>query len=98
MSVWYSALARAIREELEAYFTEDYAVLAAIVAEARRELGRGAHGLTAGAWQRALDADLRRLIAEGRRGVAGAERVPGAWGQDLAGAVGGAGESLYSAF
>ena len=64
------ALARAIREELEAYFTEDYAVLAAIVAEARRDLGRGAHGLTAEAWHRALDADLRRLIAEGRRGEA----------------------------
>jgi len=61
------ALARAIREELEAYFTEDYAVLAAIVAETRHQLGRGAHGLTAEAWRRALDADLRRLIAEGRR-------------------------------
>ena len=63
-------MARAIREELEAYFTEDYAVLAAIVTEARRELGRGAHGLTAEAWHRALDADLRRLIAEGRVGEA----------------------------
>ncbi len=61
------ALARAIREELEAYFTGDYAALAEVVAEVRRELRRGAHGPTAEAWQRALRGDLRRLIAEGRR-------------------------------
>jgi precorrin-2 dehydrogenase/sirohydrochlorin ferrochelatase len=60
------ALSRAIREELEAYFTEDYAVLARVAAEARRELRRA--GLAAGAdgWRGALDRDVRRLIAAGR--------------------------------
>src|SRR5207245_1921238 len=58
------ALARAIREELETYFTDDYRVLARLAGEARREL-RGS-GATADAWRRALDPALRRLIAEGR--------------------------------
>ncbi len=61
------ALARAIREELEAYFTEDYAALAEIVAEVRRELKERASLPSAEAWRRALDGDLRRLIVEGRR-------------------------------
>lgn len=60
------ALARAIREELESYFTEDYGRLARVSAEARREL-RGA-GIMAGpdAWRHALAGDVRRLIAAGK--------------------------------
>lgn len=61
------ALSRAIREELETYFTEDYAVLAEVVAEVRRELRERARVPGPEAWRRALDQDLRRLIAEGRR-------------------------------
>lgn len=61
------ALSRAIREELEAYFTEDYAVLAEVVAEVRRELRERGRLLDAQTWRRALDGDLRRLVAEGRR-------------------------------
>ena len=61
------ALSRAIREELEAYFTDDYAVLAEVVGDVRRELRSQAHPSDAQAWRRALDADLRRLIAAGRR-------------------------------
>lgn len=61
------ALSRAVREELEAYFTEDYAVLAQIVAEVRRELKQRSSVPSAEAWREALDADLRRFIAEGRR-------------------------------
>lgn len=61
------ALSRAIREELEAYFTEDYAALAEVVAEVRRELKEQARTPGAEAWRKALDGDLRRLIAEGRR-------------------------------
>lgn len=61
------ALSRAIREELEAYFTQDYAVLAEVVAEVRRELGQRASIPDGAAWQRALNGDLRRLIAEGKR-------------------------------
>ena len=61
------ALPRAVREELEAYFTPEYAVLAEVVAEVRRELKEGSRLPGGDAWRRALDGDLRRLIAEGRR-------------------------------
>ncbi|MGH7321882.1 MAG: precorrin-2 dehydrogenase/sirohydrochlorin ferrochelatase family protein [Candidatus Rokuibacteriota bacterium] len=61
------ALSRVIREELEAYFTDDYALLAEVVAEVRREMRRHASAPSAEAWRTALDADVRRLIAEGRR-------------------------------
>ncbi len=61
------ALSRAIREELEAYFTEEYAALAEVVAEVRRELGRNGRGPTGETWRKALGGDVRRLIAEGRR-------------------------------
>lgn len=78
------ALSRAVREELEAYFTPDYAVLAEIAAEVRRELRERALNPDGQAWREALDADLRRLIAEGRREEAKARLVrrlgAGTWG------------------
>jgi len=58
------ALARAIREELEAYLTAEYATLAAIAAEARRELRAAGRLVTADAWRRALGPEVRRLIVE----------------------------------
>lgn len=61
------ALSRVIREELEAYFTEDYAELVRIVAEVRGELRESGRPADAETWRAALDGDLRRLIAEGRR-------------------------------
>lgn len=61
------ALSRAVREELEAYFTPDYTVLAEIAAEVRRDLKERGRTLDGQAWRQALDGDLRRLIAEGRR-------------------------------
>ncbi len=61
------ALSRAIREELEGYFTEDYAALAEVVAEVRQEMKARGRLPDAEAWRRALDGDLRRLVAEGRR-------------------------------
>lgn len=66
------ALARAIREELERYFTEDYAMLSEVVAEVRRELRE--HGIAASAetWGRALNGGLRRLIQE--KDIEGAKR------------------------
>lgn len=66
------ALSRAIREELENYFTEDYAILSEIVAEVRRDMK--ARGLSAGPeiWSRALGNGLRRLVREGD--IAGAKR------------------------
>ena len=66
------ALSKAIREELELYFTEDYAILSEIVAEVRRELR--ARGLSAGAesWGRALNGGLRKLVQQ--RDIEGAKR------------------------
>jgi precorrin-2 dehydrogenase / sirohydrochlorin ferrochelatase len=58
------ALARAIREELEAYLTDDYTTLASIAAEARRELRAAGRPVTADAWRRALGPEVRRLIVE----------------------------------
>jgi siroheme synthase-like protein len=58
------ALARAIREELETYLTDDYATLASIAAEARREVRAAGRPVTADAWRRALGPDVRRLIVE----------------------------------
>ena len=58
------ALARAIREELETYLTDDYATLAVIAAEARREVRAAGRPVTADAWRRALGPEVRRLIVE----------------------------------
>ena len=66
------ALSRAIREELEQYFTEDYSILSAIVAELRRELREKSLSADAETWRRALDGDLRRMLREGD--VEGAKR------------------------
>jgi len=77
------ALSRAVREELETYVTEDYAVLAEVVTEVRRELRDSARRPDWEAWRQALDGDLRRLIAEGRREEAKARLLrrltAGAW-------------------
>jgi siroheme synthase-like protein len=64
------ALARAVRQELEAYLTDDYAVLAEIVAEVRRELRARQRAPDAETWHRALGADLRALVAAGGREAA----------------------------
>ncbi len=64
------ALARAIREELEARVTPDYAALVEVVAEVRRELRQRAVRPAAQAWRGAVDRDLRALVAEGRHAEA----------------------------
>lgn len=61
------ALSRAIREELEAYLPEDYALLAQIAAEVRRELRERSKAASAEEWRRALNGDLRRLVREGHK-------------------------------
>lgn len=61
------ALSRAIREELEGYFTQDYAELVELVADVRRELRRQTRPRGWDAWRAALDGSVRRLVAEGRR-------------------------------
>jgi precorrin-2 dehydrogenase/sirohydrochlorin ferrochelatase len=59
------AVTRAIREELEEYFTDDYARLVQIASEVRRELSEKSQSLSGEAWNEALKGPLRRLIREG---------------------------------
>jgi siroheme synthase-like protein len=66
------ALARAIREELELYFTEDYAVLSEVVAEVRRELRERGLSASPETWGRALNGGLRDLVH--KRDIDGAKR------------------------
>lgn len=61
------ALSRAIKEELESYFTADYADLAQVAAEVRQELKQHSVNPSAEAWREALGNGFRRLIAEGRK-------------------------------
>ena len=61
------ALSRAIREDLESYFTEEYAEVAQVAAEVRRELRQRSVSPDAKAWRQALGDGFRRLIAEGKR-------------------------------
>jgi siroheme synthase-like protein len=78
------ALSRQIREELESYFSGEYAPLAEIAAEARRDLKQNGSRAGAEAWRKALDRSLRRLVRDGKRQEAkvyllarlGAERCP----------------------
>jgi precorrin-2 dehydrogenase/sirohydrochlorin ferrochelatase len=64
------ALAARVRRDLESYFTPEYEDLVELAAEVRRELRAGGLRADAAFWREALDADLRRLLAEGRRGEA----------------------------
>jgi siroheme synthase-like protein len=67
------ALSRAIRTELEAYFTEEYTALAELAAEVRHELRQRTAVPSATRWAEALDGDLRRLLAEGKHAEAKAQ-------------------------
>jgi precorrin-2 dehydrogenase/sirohydrochlorin ferrochelatase len=60
------AATRAIREELDEYFTADYARFVQIASEVRRELREKSVSPSADAWNRALGGDFRRLIKEGK--------------------------------
>jgi precorrin-2 dehydrogenase/sirohydrochlorin ferrochelatase len=60
------ALARLVREELEALVPPDYAELAAIVAEVRRSLRARDAAPGWDAWRDALGPEVRELIASGR--------------------------------
>jgi precorrin-2 dehydrogenase / sirohydrochlorin ferrochelatase len=60
------AVTRAVREELDEYFTADYARFVQIAGEVRRELQEKSVSPGASAWNRALQGDFRRLIKEGR--------------------------------
>lgn len=59
------ALARTIREELEAYFTQEYEQLAALAAEARAELQKRSLSAPFETWRRALSGEVRQLLIRG---------------------------------
>ncbi len=64
------ALARRLREELEAYLSEDFAPLVELLAEVRGDLRARGVSVEAAAWQRAIDGRLRELLSAGRRAEA----------------------------
>ncbi len=64
------ALARRLREELEAFLTEDYAPLAELLQDVRQELRSRGITVESETWQTAIDGPLRTLLAQGRRGEA----------------------------
>jgi precorrin-2 dehydrogenase / sirohydrochlorin ferrochelatase len=60
------ASARALREELESYLSEEFAQLVQTASEVRRELRLRSIQASPEAWNRALNGDFRRLIYEGK--------------------------------
>jgi len=64
------ALARRLREELEAFLEEDSASLAGLLQDVRQELRARGIAVNAEKWQRAIDGRLRALLAQGREGEA----------------------------
>ena len=61
------AAARRVREDLETFLTEDYALMLDLATEVRRELRERDVLIDAETWNRALDEDLRALLASGHR-------------------------------
>ena len=59
-----SALARRLREELEAYLTEDMPALAELLKEVRVDLRSRGIVRDPEAWQKAIDEELRVLLAQ----------------------------------
>jgi precorrin-2 dehydrogenase / sirohydrochlorin ferrochelatase len=69
------ALARRLREELTDFLTEDFAGIADLLGEVRGEL-RAKHVMPdAETWQRAIDGQLRALLAQRRWGQAKARLI-----------------------
>jgi siroheme synthase-like protein len=64
------AMARKMREELEEFLTEDFALMLDLAAEVRTELRDKGVLVDAETWNKALDADLRQLLAVGKRAEA----------------------------
>jgi len=69
------ALARRLREELDAYLTEDMPALADLLAEVRQEVRRRGIKIENDAWQHAIDGQLRVLLAQRRYGQARARLI-----------------------
>jgi len=59
-------IARLVREEIEGLLPDDYTALTQVVAEARSVLRARGQIVDADRWRRAVDAELRLLLAAGR--------------------------------
>ena len=64
------AMARKMREEIEKFLTDDWAAMLELAAEVRAELREQGKLIDADIWNRALDADLKKLLAEGKQAEA----------------------------
>ena len=69
------ALARRLREELDAYLTEDMPALADLLAEVRQEIRKRGIKVENDTWQEAIDGQLRVLLAQRRYGQARARLI-----------------------
>ena len=69
------ALARRLREELSDYLTEEFAPLADLLGEVRQKLRQRRVNVDAETWQRAIDGQLRALLAQRRWGQAKARLI-----------------------
>jgi|FLYL01.1.fsa_nt_gi siroheme synthase-like protein len=84
------AMARKMREELEAFLTEEYAAMLELAAQVRAELREEGILADPDTWNAALDDELKRLLGEGRREEARA-RLTGALRAAVEARAGGAG-------
>ncbi len=64
------ALARRLREELDAYLTEDMPALADLLGDVRKELRARKIKVDSDRWQEAIDGQLRVMLAQRRYGQA----------------------------
>jgi siroheme synthase-like protein len=69
------ALARRLREELDAYLTEDMPALADLLAEVRQEMRARGVKIENDTWQYAIDGQLRVMLAQRRYGQARARLI-----------------------
>ena len=69
------ALARRLREELDAYLTDDMPALADLLAEVRQEMRKHGIKIENDTWQYAIDGQLRVLLAQRRYGQARARLI-----------------------
>ena len=69
------ALARRLREELDAYLTEDMPALADLLADVRQEMRKRGIKVENDTWQYAIDGQLRVLLAQRRLGQARARLI-----------------------
>lgn len=59
------AMARKLREDLQEFLTEEYALMLDLVAEVRRELRDRGLSVEPDVWNAALDAEVKRLLGQG---------------------------------